>query len=162
MQLQSAISPVHPDDFPRVVQVWEASVRATHHFVSEADIEIFRPLLRDGLPQIAQLACVRDGDDQVAGYVAVAHGKVDALFIHPAAQRQGAGKRLLDYAVTTFGATGLDVNEQNVQAVGFYRHMGFEIAGRSELDGTGKPYPLPHLRRSGLAADVSDCAVNMS
>lgn len=41
----------------------------------------------------------------------------------------------------------LDVNEQNEQAVGFYLHMGFEVAGRSELDGTGKPYPLLHLRR---------------
>jgi hypothetical protein len=35
------------------------------------------------------------------------------------------------------------VNEQNVQAVGFYLHMGFEIVARSELDGTGKPYPQP-------------------
>jgi putative acetyltransferase len=149
MQLQSTISPVHPDDFPRIVEVWEASVRATHHFVSEADIEIFRPLVRAGLPQIAQLACVRDGDDQVAGFVAVTHGKVDALFIHPAARHQGVGKRLLDHAVTSFGATSLDVNEQNAQAVKFYLHMGFEIVGRSELDGTGKPNPLLHMRRSG-------------
>jgi len=150
MQLQLTISPVHPDDFPCVVQVWEASVRATHHFVSEADMDVFRPLVRAGLPQASQLACVRDGDDQVAGFVAVNHGKIDALFIHPAARRQGAGKRLLDHAMTVFGATSLDVNEQNVQAVGFYLHMGFEIVGRCELDGTGKPYPLLHMRRSDL------------
>lgn len=150
MQLQSGIFPVRSADFPRVVEVWEASVRATHHFVSEADIEVFRPLVRAGLPQIVQLACVRDGDDQVAGFVAVNHGKIDALFIHPAARRQGAGKRLLDHAVTAFGAASLDVNEQNVQAVGFYLHMGFQIVGRSELDGTGKPYPLLHMRRYDL------------
>ena len=150
MQLQPGIFSVCSDDFPRLVAVWEASVRATHHFVSEADIEIFRPLVRAGLPQIAQLACVRDGDDQVAGFVAVNHGKIDALFIHPAARRQGAGRRLLEHAVTVFGATSLDVNEQNVQAAGFYLHMGFEIVGRSELDGTGKPYPLLHMRRYDL------------
>ena len=92
-------------------------------------------------------ADVRDGDDQVAGFVAVNQGKIDALFIHPAARRQGAGKRLLDHAVTAFGAAILDVNEQIGQAVGFYLHMGFEIVGRSELDGTGKPYPLLHMRR---------------
>lgn len=38
-----------------------------------------------------------------------------------------------------------DVNEQNSQAVGFYERMGFRRAGRSEVDGEGRPYPLIHL-----------------
>ncbi len=37
------------------------------------------------------------------------------------------------------------VDEQNEQAVGFYLKMGFEVAGRSELDSTGKPFPLLHM-----------------
>jgi putative acetyltransferase len=148
MQLQADIFPVHPTDFPRVVQVWEASVRATHYFVSETDIQFFRPLVREVLPHIPLLACVRDAQNLVAGFIAVANRKIDMLFIHPSARSQGAGRRLLNYAVTTFGATTLDVNEQNEQAVGFYLHMGFEIAGRSALDGMGKPYPLLHLRLS--------------
>ena len=59
---------------------------------------------------------------------------------------KGAGGRLLSHAIAAFGATSLDVNEQNEQAVGFYLHQGFVIAGRSELDGTGKPYPILHLQ----------------
>ena len=47
---QAVVSPVHPEDFQHVVDVWEASVRATYHFVSEADIQFFKPLVRDGLP----------------------------------------------------------------------------------------------------------------
>jgi putative acetyltransferase len=50
--------------------------------------------------------------------------------------------------VTALGATRLDVNEQNDQAVGFYRRMGFAAVGRSERDYTGKPYPLLHMRLS--------------
>lgn len=71
------------------------------------------------------------------------------LFIHPDARGQGAGKRLLSYAVRTLGATTLDVNEQNEQAVGFYLHLGFEVIGHSALDGAGKPYPLLHMRLPG-------------
>jgi putative acetyltransferase len=155
MQLQPGVLPLFPEDFPRVVEVWEASVRATHHFVSEADIQIFKPLVRDALPHIPALACVRDSSHYVAGFIAVAHGKVEMLFIHPLARGQGAGSRLLNYAGTVLGATTLDVNEQNEQAVGFYLHMGFDVVGRSERDGTGKPYPLLHLRRSGLSAENS-------
>ena len=152
MPLQAGVFPILAEDVPRVVDVWEASVRATHHFVSEADIQLFRPLVRDALPQMPESACVRDDADQVAGFIAVAERKVEMLFIHPDWRGQGAGARLLRYAVTTFGTTVLDVNEQNEQAVGFYLRQGFEIVGRSELDGTGKPYPLLHLRLSGVTS----------
>ena len=43
MQLLDEIYPVQPDEYAQIADVWEASVRATHHFVSEADIRYFRP-----------------------------------------------------------------------------------------------------------------------
>ncbi|MBE0696781.1 MAG: GNAT family N-acetyltransferase [Anaerolineaceae bacterium] len=148
--MQTNVFPVEAKDFSRIVEVWESSVRATHTFVSEADIQFFKPLIQSALPRIPQLACVRDGRDQVAGFIAVVEKKVEMLFIHPAARGKGNGKALLAYAIKVFGATMLDVNEQNEQAVGFYLHLGCEIVGRSELDGTGKPYPLLHLSLSGV------------
>lgn len=150
------ISPVREDDFPRVVEVWEASVRATHHFVAESDIQFFRPLVRDVLPRIKNLFCVRDETGVVAGFIAVDDGHVEMLFIHPDWRGQGIGRRLLQYAVDQLGATRLDVNEQNEQAVGFYLHMGFEVEGRSERDGFGKPYPLLHLRVKTAPENPSD------
>lgn len=44
---EHGIFPVHAEDYPRVVEVWEAIARATHDFVSSSDIEIFRPIVRD-------------------------------------------------------------------------------------------------------------------
>lgn len=49
-------------------------------------------------------------------------------------------------AIHEFGAVELDVNEQNPQAIGFYARMGFDVVGRSERDGTGKPYPILHMQ----------------
>jgi putative acetyltransferase len=156
MQLQEGIFPVHAEDCSRIIDVWEASVRATHHFLTEADIQFFKPLVRDGLPQMAALACVRDSEGQVIGFVGVAGDKAEMLFIHPAWRGQGIGYRLLMHAVTMLGATSVDVNEQNEQAVRFYRRMGFEVVGRSALDGTGKPFPLLHMRARGLAPESGD------
>ena len=154
IQSQEGVSPVGPDDFTRVVEVWEASVRATHTFATEADIEVFRPLVRDGLPDVPHLLCVRDSAGQVVGFIGVEGEKVEMLFIHPAWRGQGIGRRLLSYAVTMLGATELDVNEQNPQALGFYLRMGFEVVGRSAVDGIGKPYPLLHMRvRRALSPD---------
>ena len=145
MCLQDGVFSVQTEDYRRVVEVWEASVRATHHFVEDSDIEIFRPLVRGELPNI-DLACVRDEKGAVAGFIGIAERKIEMLFIHPDWRGQGSGRRLIKYAVEEFGATTLDVNEQNDQALGFYLRMGFEVIGRSELDGMGKPYPLLHMR----------------
>jgi len=146
IQLREGVSAVAPDDYARVVEVWEASVRATHTFATEADIEVIRPLVRDGLPDMPHLLCVRESAGQVAGFIGVLDGKVEMLFVHPAWRGQGIGRLLLSYAVTTLGADELDVNEQNPQAIGFYLRMGFEMIGRSAVDSLGKPYPLLHMR----------------
>src|SRR5262249_706238 len=135
MELQTTISEVQAEDFPRVVEVWEASVRVTHHFVSETDIEFFRPLVREALPNVPDLVCVRDTDNHVMGFIGVAGTEIDMLFVHPDWRGQGIGRRLIRYAVDERGAKTVDVNEQNEQAVGFYLRMGFNVEGRSEEDG---------------------------
>ena len=127
-------------------------MRATHDFVTEDDIQFFRPLVRDGLSNVAHLACVRDERGEVVGFVGVSGAKVEMLFVAPTCMGQGIGRQLLTHAITAFGAETLDVNEQNPQAVGFYLRMGFEVVGRSELDDFGKPYPLLHMHLGGSAA----------
>jgi putative acetyltransferase len=132
-------------DFDTLLAVWEASVRATHDFISEDNIQFFKPLVRnEALPSL-DLRCVRDGHLPV-GFVGVSNGKVEMLFIHPDYFGQGIGKRLLEYAVAHMNATGLDVNEQNPNAVSFYKKMGCVVVGRSELDSTGKPFPILHMK----------------
>ena len=146
MRAQTDITAVTAEDIPRVVAVWVASVRATHHFLTEADIQHLKPLVGDELSQLATLIGVRDDEGQVIGFIGVEGVEVAALFIHPAWRGRGIGRQLLTYAIETLGASQLDVNEQNDQAVGFYRRMGFEVAGRSEVDGMGLPFPLLHMR----------------
>lgn len=149
-QLQEGVSVVGPDDYARVLAVWEASVRATHHFLAEADIQAIKPLVLDDLAQLEHLVGVRDADGQVVGFMGVDGVEVAALFIDPAWRGQGIGRQLFNYAIDAFGASQVDVNEQNDQAVGFYRRMGFEVIGRSAMDGLGQPFPLLHMRRIRL------------
>jgi putative acetyltransferase len=148
METQDGITEITAEDLPRVVEVWEASVRATHHFLTEADIEYLTSLVEDDIGQVQTLLGIRAGDGQVVGFIGVEGDEVAALFIHPDWRGRGIGRRLFTYAVETLGATSVDVNEQNDQAVGFYRRMGCEVVGRSALDGLGQPFPLLHMRLS--------------
>lgn len=154
--LHARIDPVREGDRERLVEVWEASVRATHHFLSDADIQFFRPLVRDGMLGALQLACVRDGEGKLVGFVGVHGEKIEALFVDPSLRGTGIGSRLLRHALDSLGAAAVDVNEQNEQAVGFYLRMGFEVRGRSEMDSLGKPFPLLHLRLRDPASGLRD------
>ena len=59
---------------------------------------------------------------------------------------RGIGTALLEDFGSRHPEILLDVNEQNTAARIFARR-GFEVVGRSPLDGAGQPYPLLHLRR---------------
>jgi putative acetyltransferase len=135
------------EDYPELVQVWEASVRATHDFVQEDDIVSFRTLIPQYFDAV-DLYLVRD-EGKILGFLGASSQEVQMLFLHPDARSKGLGKVLMQFAIKEQGVTKVEVNEQNDQAVGFYKRMGFKVVGRSELDSTGKPYPLLHMELSG-------------
>lgn len=133
------------DDYVEIVKVWEASVRATHDFLSEEDIQFFKPLILNEYLSAVALYCVKDQADKVHGFVGVAEHNVEMLFLDPRSRGKGLGKLLLNFAIVELGAKKVDVNEQNPSAVGFYEHMGFKVVKRSPVDGMGKPFPLLHM-----------------
>jgi putative acetyltransferase len=146
MTFLDAVHPVSTDDLPRIVDVWEASVRAEHDVVSEAYIEFFKPIVRDELVRLVELAAVRADDGAIVGFVAIADSRIEALFVHPGWRRMGIGRRLTQYAVTSRAATSVDLDEQNVAGIAFFRSVGFAIVGRSDIAGVGKAFPRVHLQ----------------
>lgn len=142
------ITDVQVDEFNTLIEVWEASVRATHHFLSEEDIMYFKPRILNEYFYMVKLSCMRDDKGEILGFSGVAEDKLEMLFIHPDSRGKGVGKQLLEHAIRQLHVTKVDVNEQNEQAAGFYSHMGFTVVGRSEKDGSGKPFPILHMQHS--------------
>jgi putative acetyltransferase len=117
-------------------------VDASHSFLSPDDRAAIDPLVADYVRETPLTVAMIDG--MPVSFMGTTGQKIDALFVDPQYKGQGIGKRLADQVSRP--AT-VDVNEQNESAVAFYRHLGFEVTGRSELDDQGRPYPLLHLRR---------------
>lgn len=147
MRVQEGVYRVEPEEGESLLEVWEASVRATHHFLSESDIQFFKPLVLKELFALDHLLSVRNREGRIIAFVGVSQERMEALFVHPSFHRIGVGRRLARHAVLELGATSVDVNEQNQQAVAFYGRLGFQVEGRSEVDGMGKPFPLLHMRK---------------
>jgi putative acetyltransferase len=132
-------------EFAEMGELWEASVRATHHFLNEQDIAFFKSLILNEYFKLVELFCIRDQEGLIMGFMGIESDKLEMLFVHPVAMGKGIGKSLLEYAVQVFKVSKVDVNEDNQQAVGFYEKMGFKTISRSALDGMGKPFPILHM-----------------
>lgn len=130
-------------DHPGIMQVWESSVLATHHFLQPSDFELFKKIIPEQFLPALNLYVAEDA--QILGVLGVSGENLEMLFVSAEARGKGIGKRLVEFALSDLGARNVDVNEQNLQAIGFYRKMGFVETGRSEVDGMGKPYPLLHF-----------------
>ncbi|WP_312373506.1 acetyltransferase [Stutzerimonas nitrititolerans] len=132
-------------DHPLLLNIWQRSVRATHHFLQESYIEELLPQLRDNYLPAVELWVAVDTEDSPLGFIGLNENHVEMLFIEPDLRGKGIGRALLDHARSSRQQMSVDVNEQNPEAVGFYLHYGFVQTGRSPLDGEGRPFPLLHL-----------------
>ncbi|WP_268123542.1 GNAT family N-acetyltransferase [Roseivirga pacifica] len=139
------VEKVSKNDYAEIVEVWEASVRATHTFLTEDDITYFKPLILNQYLDTVTLRCLKDENGNILGFIGVSDNSLEMLFLSPKYRGMGLGKHLLKLATEEFGVTKVDVNEQNPEACGFYKHFGFSVIGRSDLDGSGKPYPILHM-----------------
>jgi len=132
-------------DYPVIVEVWEKSVRATHDFLPEDYLQEIKILLPDILPHV-QLFVWKDDNGLIKGFAGVAQNKIEMLFIHPASIGKGLGKTLARFCVHTLNADTVDVNEQNKNAVAFYKKIGYHQTGKQELDSMGRPFPLLQMK----------------
>ena len=132
-----------------LVELWERSVRATHEFLTEADIGALRPLVGEALSDDAlELWVLTESADVPIGFMGLAGHDIAALFLEPACRGQGGGRRLVAHAQQLRdGDLTVDVNEQNPAARGFYEALGFVVVGRSARDDGGRPFPVLHMRR---------------
>lgn len=128
----------------QLLKVWESSVRATHLFLSDAEIENIKEYVPQALKGIKHLIIAKKDDKPIA-FMGIENENLEMLFISNDERGKGLGKSLIQKAINEYGVKYLAVNEQNPQAKGFYEHMGFKVYKRSELDEQGNPYPILYM-----------------
>ena len=128
-----------------LLDIWEQSVRASHLFLSDAEVKNIKAYVPQALKSVEQLIVAEM--EQPIAFMGVQNGRLEMLFLAPEERGNGIGTQMLQYGIENYGIAEPTVNEQNPQAVGFYAHMGFETYKRTELDEEGHPYPLLYMKR---------------
>ena len=148
------VRPARVEDRERLLELWEHSVRATHHFLDDSDVMSLRPLVAEELASDAlDWWVLVSATEALIGFLGFASDTIEALFIDPDHHGQGGGKFLVAHAQSLgAGALAVDVNEQNEAALRFYKTLGFSVVGRSPTDAGGRPFPMLHMKRAAPGA----------
>ncbi len=128
---------INKDDMDNILNVWESSVRATHTFLKEEDIISIKPQVKEGVDYVSKFLCVRDEKGIIQAFMGVHNSKIEMLFVDLNSRGNGISKKLINYAINVLNAKFVDVNEQNTQGVGFYKHMGLIHSKDQNLMTTG-------------------------
>ena len=130
----------------QLLNVWESSVKATHLFLSEDEIEDIKKYVPQALKEIPCLIIIKNKNENPVGFMGIVEQHLEMLFISHEERGKGLGKKLLKYGIEKHSVNDLAVNEQNPLAKGFYEHIGFKVYKRTECDEQGNPYPLLYMR----------------
>ena len=133
-----------------LLNVWESSVRATHNFLSNEEIEKIKEYVPQALAGIPNLIVETDENEKPIAFMGIQENKLEMLFIKNSEREKGIGKKLLNYGIEKYGVNKVTVNEDNPQAKGFYEHMGFKVYKRNELDDQGNNYPVLYMKLENL------------
>lgn len=130
----------------KLLEVWEDSVKKTHLFLTDEEIQKIKEYVPQALNEVSHLVMVMDEYNNPIAFMGINDTKLEMLFIKSTKRGMGIGKSLLSYGIKNYSVNELIVNEQNPSARGFYEHMGFEVYKRQEIDEQGNPYPILYMR----------------
>lgn len=130
----------------KLLEVWEDSVKSTHLFLSNEEIKNIKEYVPKALKEVAHLIVIENQNDILIAFMGIEGTKLEMLFIKNSERGKGLGRQLLNYGIEHYDVNELTVNEQNPSAKGFYKHMGFKIYKRTEVDEQGNPYSILYMR----------------
>ena len=133
-------------DIEKLLYIWENSVKATHLFLTQDDIEMLIPHVKLGIEGIDKLIIAKDKLGEPLGFIGVENKKIEMIFINSEHFGKGIGTLLINYVINILEVNLVDVNEQNPQALAFYKHLGFEVYERSETDEQGNLFPILNMK----------------
>ena len=130
----------------QLTTVWEGSVRATHLFLSNGEIENIKQYVPQALKEVHSLMIVKNRSGIPIAFMGVENNRLEMLFVGAQERKKGIGTKLIQYGIEKLSVNNLTVNEQNPEARRFYESKGFKVFKRAEVDEQGNPYPVLYMK----------------
>lgn len=129
-----------------MIDIWENSIRATHLFLTSKEIDKIKEYVPKAIENVEHLIIAYNNRDSSIEFMGVENKKIEMLFVKNNERGKGVGTKLIKYGITNFDINEVTVNEDNIEAIKFYKHVGFEVYNRSNVDEQGNNFLILYMR----------------
>lgn len=113
------------EDTTKVMTIWTKGNFKAHSFIEKDYWLLHFNQVKDEYLKKAE-TYVYTKEDEVKGFISLLKdGYIGALFVGIDSQRQGIGRKLINYAKDRYDRLTLQVYEKNINAILFYISLGF-------------------------------------
>ncbi|MDH7790135.1 GNAT family N-acetyltransferase [Ochrobactrum sp. AN78] len=119
--------------------IWYCASLEAHAFLGSDLLRDQQKLIEDVYLEKAE-TWVAIIDNKPVGFIGLLDSFIGGLFVNPAAQGHGIGRRLIAYALAMKGELSLEVYVNNERAYRFYKQLGFQEISRRAEDDNGFPF----------------------
>ena len=70
-----------PKVYDELLSIWEEAVRSTHHFLTEADIQFYKPLIRHEYLAAVRLYIIREDSGTIAAFMGLSNDCIEMLSV---------------------------------------------------------------------------------
>lgn len=89
-----------PELLRQLLVIWEDSVRATHLFLSDAEVRKIKEYVPQALTGVSHLVIAEREAGCPVAFMGVEDQRLEMLFLAPEERGTGLGRQLLDYTVS--------------------------------------------------------------
>lgn len=139
------IRPYKPADKETLSSIWFQASLTAHAFLGEELLLEQKEIVENNYLEQAETWVVLS-DGKIIGFIGLLEHFIGGLFIHPEAQGQGIGRKLVEHAFKLRGQLELEVFAENQSAYRFYQKLGFVEISRRAQDDSGLPFENIRMR----------------
>ncbi|WP_421439883.1 GNAT family N-acetyltransferase [Agrobacterium tumefaciens] len=125
-------------------RIWLDASLLAHPFIGTQRLREQQRLIEDTYLLLSETFVAAQAGDPV-GFISLLDSFIGGLFVAPAQQGKGIGRRLIAHALDLKGELSLEVYTANEQAMRFYRSLGFLEVSRRSTDDDGLPFENARL-----------------
>lgn len=125
-------------------RIWLDASLLAHPFIGTQRLREQQRLIEDTYLPLSETFVAAQAGDPV-GFISLLDSFIGGLFVAPAQQGKGIGRRLIAHALDLKGELSLEVYTANEQAMRFYRSLGFLEVSRRSTDDDGLPFENARL-----------------
>lgn len=126
------------EDSVRVAEIWLRANLQAHDFIDAQYWLDNLSLVQAQLAQAEVYVYIEEKSGLIQGFIGLQDDYIAGIFVWPAVQSSGIGKKLLDFVKTRHAKLTLSVYQKNKRAVKFYERENFALQSIATSQATGE------------------------